>query len=313
MLQYLIILLDDASVSFCHYDNSRMTSHPISLETLRKGVIWAMKENLNVQLVYPDEKLPLGFEEIIDTVDHSNIKATDHDADVCVMKDWKDGISRMCKEGVTYLIRTDINSLYENRETANDLIKSVSRLNIVICDMHAFKDENIEAYASMLDDFSATLVAEYKRGRTPQLNLLTDRLLLKQMNNCDAGVKSITLAPNGRFYLCPAFYFDDPDDAVGDLERGVVIPNRQLLHLDHAPLCRQCDAYQCRRCVWMNYQLTLDVNTPSHQQCVVAHVERNASKKLLEMLKENGVILSNASEIKTIDYIDPFNKYCKWK
>ena len=63
----------------------------------------------------------------------------------------------------------------------------------------------------------------------------------------------------------------------------------------------------------MNNKLTLDMNTPSHQQCVMAHVERNASKKLLEMMRENGIVVRNANEIETIDYIDTFNKYCKWK
>jgi CXXX repeat peptide maturase len=89
--------------------------------------------------------------------------------------------------------------------------------------------------------------------------------------------------------------------------------NQQLMRLDHAPICRHCDAYQCKRCVWMNQKLTLDLNTPSHQQCVVAHVERNASRHLQKLLNEKDIRLSNNQEIKEINYLDPFNNYKQWK
>ena len=83
------------------------------------------------------------------------------------------------------------------------------------------------------------------------------------------------------------------------------IPNPQLLKLDHAPLCRICDAYQCKRCVWLNQKLTLDINTPSHQQCVLAHLERNASRELQQQLTVAG--FTTGEEVKEITYIDPFD------
>ena len=38
MLQYLVILLDDTSVSYCHYDNRKSEHRLISLENLKKPV-----------------------------------------------------------------------------------------------------------------------------------------------------------------------------------------------------------------------------------------------------------------------------------
>ena len=95
------------------------------------------------------------------------------------------------------------------------------------------------------------------------------------------------------------------DNSVGDLENGLDIPNLQLLKLDHAPLCRNCDAYQCRRCIWLNRKLTWDNNTPSHQQCVMAHLERNASRDLLNDIRKVGEFMPNI-DIKEINYLDPF-------
>ena len=94
MLQYLIILLDDTSTSFCHYDNN-LKSRLISLEDLKAGIFYAMKENLMIQFVYPDFELPQEYKDVINTIDHSVIvsslcedTALKDNADVVVMHDW---------------------------------------------------------------------------------------------------------------------------------------------------------------------------------------------------------------------------------
>jgi len=138
-----------------------------------------------------------------------------------------------------------------------------------------------------------TVKEAFVQGLLPQINLLTDRILLDKMNNCNAGIENITLAPNGKFYVCPAFYLENENDSVGDLVTGINIKNKYLYQLQNAPLCRKCDAYQCKRCVWLNRKTTREVNTPSHEQCVVAHIERNAGReycmiyRLLEHGKKN--------------------------
>ena len=196
---------------------------------------------------------------------------------------------------------------------------SGARINLCITDVEQFTDEQIEAYKQVLNEWNAALLDLYKQGQSPQFNLLTDRMMLDKMHNCEAGVSNITLAPNGKFYLCPAFYYDEQtkvdnqlnhhqptsDNSVGDLENGLAIPNPQLLKLDHAPLCRNCDAYQCRRCLWLNRKLTWDLNTPSHQQCVMAHIERNASRDMLNDIRKIGEFMPN-NDIKEINYLDPF-------
>ena len=160
----------------------------------------------------------------------------------------------------------------------------------------------------------------YVEGSTIQLNLLTDRMMLNKMNNCGAGDTSITLAPNGKFYVCPAFYVVKEEDEIGnlntpigDLENGLDIKNTQLYKLDHAPLCRHCDAYQCKRCVWLNRKTTFEVNTPSHEQCVMAHLERNASRELLNSIRQHGTFLPDQEEIQEITYLDPFDVRKEWE
>ncbi len=314
MLQYLIILLDDMSVSYCHYENPSKVRRLIDLDVLKRGIVWGMKENLNIQFVYPDDELPQEYNEVIESIDHTKIKpqGQDEDADVVVLTEWN-GEDVEVKSGVSYIIRTTREKLRGAMSSVHALLKKVNRLNIVMTDVEEFKDGDIDDYKALLEELKECLVDLYGQERNVQLNLLTDRLLLSQMNNCGAGDSTVTLAPNGKFYLCPAFYYEKPMDDVGGLDVGLNIKNQQLLRLDHAPICRHCDAYQCRRCVWMNQKTTLEVNTPSHQQCVMAHLERNASRELQSQLKRNGMKLANSLDIRKIDYLDPFNNYNQWR
>ena len=278
---------------------------------LKAGIRFAMKENLNIQFVYPDYKLPVEYLEAIESIDHSKVipsTCCDED-DVVVLGGWDGEVL----QGSTCIIHTNRDGLANHLSVVRGWLNTINRLNIVLTDVEVFKDDAVDSYRNTLESLADIIVVCYKSGRFVQLNLLTDRLQLTGMNNCNAGVSNITLAPNGRFYLCPAFYYDNEEDSVGDLKKGLDVKNQQLLRLDHAPLCRQCDAYQCKRCVWQNQHLTLDANTPSHQQCVMAHVERNASRQLLAKLKDNGVTLRGSHEIEEIDYLDPFNILNKWK
>lgn len=125
------------------------------------------------------------------------------------------------------------------------------------------------------------------------------------MNNCGAGLDFVSIAPDGNFYLCPAFYYDR--DPVGSIDTGLDIKNPQLLRIEHAPICRTCDAYQCKRCLWLNKHMTLEINTPSHEQCVLSHIERNVSSYLSVKLHEAG-FLDNEKIIEKEECLDPFYK-----
>ncbi len=320
-LQYLVILLDDTSVAYCHADNPLTKRRLMPIDTLRKAILFGMKQNLMIQYVYPDYDLPEEYNEVIESIDNMKIGR-----DVWVYN----GVPAYI-EGKTAVLRLTIGEFIEKRYDIAALLPQVERLNITLTDIETFKDEQIEAYKKALDTIAKVagnlLISNAKSDSAKSVggvNIITDRLSLKEMHNCDAGVGNITIAPNGKFYLCPAFYYDeqtgvsnrmnhktkDATRSVGDLENGLNIPNKQLLQLDHAPLCRICDAYHCHRCIWLNERLTWDANTPSHQQCVLAHIERNATRTLQQTLQEAGFHFP--TEIPQIDYLDPFDVKQEW-
>ncbi len=314
MLQYLVILLDDTSTSFCHYSVNKKERRLISLDHLRQGIRFGMVENLMIQFVYPDYALPQDYLDVIDTIDHSNIKPMallDNDTDIVVLNSWDYDASKL--EDDVVVLRTGWKHLNENHDKLKDLLGMVQRLNVVITDVERMSDSDREQYKAVLASLGKEVEQLYVDGKSPQFNLLTDRMILTEMNNCNAGDTTITLAPNGKFYICPAFYYNDENDNVGNIENGLDIKNKQLYKLDHAPICRKCDAWQCRRCIWLNRKTTLEVNTPSHEQCVAAHLERNASRELMLSLRSKGTFLPDKEEIKELTYLDPFEIATQWK
>lgn len=316
MLQYLIILLDDTSTSFCHYNIPKNRGKRlIDIEDLRKGIRFAMMENLMIQFVYPKDELPKYYLDVINNIDHIDIKPCDdyeiQDADVIVFN----GIPTNLKETnyPTTIFRLSPLEFFDFPVyLAKEAFKYIQRLNIIIKDIDPIRAWDLNKYKKKVEELAKLVEEEYLKGNTPQWNIITDRMMLTEMNNCGAGDTTITLAPNGKFYICPAFYYDNMDDSIGDVNRGFDIPNQHLYRLKHAPICRHCDAFQCKRCVWLNRRMTLEVNTPSHEQCVAAHIERNVSRQVLKNIRKQRNFFPEVT-INEIDYLDPFENKEQWQ
>lgn len=330
MLQYLIILLDDTSVAYCHAENPTDARRLIPLDTLQKAIRYAMRENLAVQFVLPEYELPSMYYELMNSIDHVIIRSVNG---VSVTTKYPareitvaNSINQLpLDEDTSYVLRMPIREAIEYRQEIASVLGHVHRLNLCYTDIDTFTDADISDYQTALSLWKERLISCINQGVNVQLNVLTDRLYYSEMNNCEAGIKNITIAPNGFFYLCPAFYYEELKGSdnkmnhshpqqefnVGSLEQGLQIQNRQLLQLDHAPICRICDAFHCHRCVWLNQKQTYETNTPGHEQCLVAHIERNATRDLFLELQHMGI--TSVAGIPEINYLDPFEEANNWK
>lgn len=304
MLKYFIVILDDSAVSFCHYPQ-RTERNLMPLNVLRDAVRFAMLENLNVQFVWPDYELPEEYKKEISSIDHINIASLSltKEADILVSDASK---LSDCPENATVVAKISLEEMLENPSVLFPIFKNADRVNILITDVLNFHDSCIVRYEQSLIKVADAVFDELSSGHNLQVNLLTDRLSLKEMNNCNAGYESITLAPNGYFYLCPAFYYAG-EKPCGTIKDGLEIKNPQLFLLENAPICRTCDAWQCRRCIWHSKIFTREVNTPGHEQCVMAHIERRVSRMLGKRIKSINEIFS-LENIQELDYLDPFDK-----
>lgn len=311
-MQYLIVILDESANSFCYYPNPNREHRLMDLDVLKKGIFFAQKEGWLINFLVGKTTLPKEYTETIDVINHILITPPEYPQD-CV-EDVLVIDCDLCKsfENIpnnpdkNIILRMDKNDLYELSNIVISLQGKYKRINVALQHIDLMTDNDFAVYQEQLTLLSKWYLEQPKGADAVEISVLADRLFFQNMNNCDAGVKHLTLAPNGKFYICPAFYYEDETNDCGNLETGLRVKNKQLLQLNHAPLCRKCDAYQCKRCVWMNRKTTLEVNTPSHEQCVVSHLERNASRMLLSEIRKIGNFLPDM-EIKEIDYLDPFD------
>ncbi|MGA2033137.1 MAG: CXXX repeat peptide maturase [Thermoguttaceae bacterium] len=316
-IETLIVILDSAAVAFCNYVNPHYgAAKPdwMPLPVLREARRFAAEKGLRLIYLAGRHPLPAPCVQEIGKGPHVSIAPL--------------ALRRRMSGAIPVLEAADVAALGRSRgpRIENAILRlgrkdmprlgaiftrlagKMKRLNVCLFDVGRYREADFDVYRQQLDSLAEQVARLDRPADGTECNLLTDRLMLRAMNNCDAGVRHLTVAPNGRFYLCPGFYCQNEADAVGSLHDGPEIRNAHLLTVEYAPICRRCDAYQCRRCVLLNKQLTEEANTPSRQQCVTSHIERDASRRLLQTLQRAGRLNESAAmgPIPRLDHLDPF-------
>ncbi len=300
--KYLQFITSDDITPHCAYRNTKGTNNIMAAEVLEKGLAYCSKNGYTPAFLgIPGETDSEKYQEYIVINKAGQAGNTVSVFDNTAENQDESGV------GILLLNRNNIQNLYEIIEK---LFTQLYRVNLVIEDLFGWDNEDTELYRTELDKLVVLMADKYMQGEELELNVLTDIWNLKAMKNCDAGINSFSLAPNGRIYMCPAFYFNDPDSHVGTLEDNVTIKNPQLLLLENAPICSACDVFNCDRCKYLNKKMTNELNIPSKIQCVVSHIERNQSMKLQKLIKENSSC-QYENILGEIYYLDPLEKLLK--
>ena len=154
MLHYLIILLDETSTSYCHYDIMSKERKLIPLDDLKAGVRFAMIENLMIQFVYPNYDLPQDYKDVIESIDHSKLIPVDsplhYDADVIIFNHWQEAVNCDFDKTTAYVLRICRSDFFSQETLIKSLLGKANRLNIVITDIETFTDTDFEIYKNFL-------------------------------------------------------------------------------------------------------------------------------------------------------------------
>jgi len=279
--RHLYIMAASDAVAHCSYRNDDGDCVPISEEILQQALRFAEENFYRPVLLHsrkgPRTVVPDGFDPWhIVSADDSNIGFDD----IAVHEN-------QAVPGVksdTAILLIDAPTLSSLADIATDILASVRRLNIIVRDVGEMSQDGLETYERQLQLLAERLVELRRGGTRSEVNLLTDRLDLEGPDDCGAGVHSLTLAPDGKLYICPAFYLTGGDMAVGDVRNGIDATRLQMCHRDRAPLCSTCEAYHCRRCPAEAHRQTLQLNVPSKAFCVAAHIELRVAARLRDRL-----------------------------
>ena len=310
-IQYLMIVLDSSAPSFCYYEAATHNRKVIPFEMLERGIEFAVNKSLGITAIYGTETLPDEHRQLLDAVAHIRILPYRDGVnftgnDLVVLDASRDASFpyRLLEQEITHLTLaihlSDAGKMYSFIENNHCFLR---RLSVVFKGLETADECMLNDFRLALQRLRPLLFNILSKERFPEIGFATDRMFLGEMNNCNAGVTHVTLAPDGKFYICPGFYHDSVLP-VGSLEDGIQIKNPQLLAYSHAPICQRCDCYQCKRCVYLNRRTTLEANTPSHQQCVASHHERNLSGWVLRKFQNQGM-MEDLPEIPPLFYLDP--------
>ncbi len=318
--KYLIVILDQNAPGFCYYETDKFTGKSrMDFETFEKVIKFAKTKQLIINLVKSGDDLDEQYKSALDEIDHIIIEPLNKNnykndsIKIIDLNDFTDfdELSLLCKDSII-TVRIFSYEIAQLKLAVQKLMLSALRINLVIKDIQNLSDEFYHEYGRQLDDLGNLISQDSLcHERTfCELGFLTDRMGLLSMNNCNAGIVHITVVPNGKFYLCPGFYFDDENNSIGSLDQEIQLKNIQLLTIEKSPICNICDCFQCKRCIYLNKKLTLEINIPSEQQCLLAHTERNAAGKLLSSLHKKGECWQ-VKDIELISYLDPINLLLK--
>jgi len=270
----LYLVTGGNAVPICSYRTSAQASGMMSADTFSRGLEYAARNFLHSVVLQPIAGQPyalppgaLGWHAILAGT-QSTIRP-----DIVV---YDNRVPEATEAPVSVLL-LDRRNVSRLSDLTGEILPVTNRLVVALRDVHGFTESDTAAYETQLDLVSAQA---QRCLHSKEINIITDRLWLSEMHNCGAGVTSFALGPNGLLYICPGFYYSDPDRAVGSLETGVNQQLVELCKLDRAPVCKGCAAYHCRRCVLDNLEHTGELNIPARSQCVTSHLELKRSVSL---------------------------------
>ena len=93
------------------------------------------------------------------------------------------------------------------------------RINLKFIDANQWEHTDIELYCSQLNKLSVNI--------RKKLNIFAH--LIKRENSCKAGVTEFTLAPDGKLYPCPGYYYECPNEVICDVDEIECIQSMQRL------------------------------------------------------------------------------------
>jgi CXXX repeat peptide maturase len=308
-------MLESGAVPFCHYENPHFHSGAAPRwidERLLRGIVRFAEENaVAATFLFGRHRLPAKLARLLDSVSHTKIVPLDmceiHPDAIPVLFSEDAALFGALKPNPArnLILRLARSDLSRCAELFDALVGKFGRLSVHLFGIEECDDDDLARYADELEKISKTLKKLYAAGQKIEVNVLTDRMMLKRMRNCDAGAKHVTVAPDGKLYVCPAFLYDG-ESAIGafDGKIGFAVKPPSTVVFSRAPICTRCDAWHCKRCVWLNRKLTLEYNIPSQQQCLIAHIEREASRRLLKELGQTEPFL-RMPRIAELNYRDP--------
>lgn len=281
----MYFLLSDDYVDYCQHKNQNKTYQPMGQEAILAGLRYAHQHFFEPIFVHSKSQFHFEPHEAYEAYKILHLIPAEFCQEAKKLKNTllvydRDNLHLASEKAFNCMLNIDQEDIFNMYTYVKQILEYYDRVNINILNLSSAFDPNV--YEQQLMEIKELLVAIYREtGVLKEINLITDIYFLDEHNNCKAGDRSFAYGPNGKIYVCGAFYDTHRDNFVGDTRLGIYrLKKPELYKAANSGLCSRCDAYQCLNCVHLNLMKTNEVNVSPSYQCRKSFIEREVSRLL---------------------------------
>ncbi|HOJ09937.1 MAG TPA: radical SAM peptide maturase, CXXX-repeat target family [Clostridiales bacterium] len=305
----LYFLLSDDYITYCQHKNTSVTANTMNYHDIIIGLKYARSNFFSPIFVHSSNEFNFAnikeYEQyrILHIVPAKFHKEASQLRD-CLYVFEEDDLNLSIRGISKCMLNIDSKEIENLSYYVLKLLNIVKRINVNVLNL----DENFNEaeYRKQLITIKNRLVEFFMTtGLKQEINLITDLCYINERNNCKAGERSFSYAPDGRLYVCSAYYSSREDSHIANIGEEINrFKNEHLYKTSYNALCSLCDAYQCINCIYLNESATNEVNVSPSYQCRKSYIEREISRQY--QVETNWNIEDIISSIK---YKDPMSIY----
>lgn len=270
--KFLYFVLSDQMAPHCMY--TPHGTNTMSQETFNQALSFAQTNNMlpvflgdphdynptyaerffHVRIDYDDDGNDSEMERYIPVYEVANVINVKKSHEVCILQVKKE----------------DVNGLFD---ALTVLAQKARLINVYPQDIQSWDSITIQEYTEVLSKYYKWRNSQKEMRAT--LNVFGSS---KDSAACRAGKNDFTVAPNGKLYACPAYYFADKY-TIGDVYSGLCEYDQTVFSSNKSPQCQHCDVTHCIHCHANNLLSTGIPNIPCQKMCT-------ASQEITKALKE---------------------------
>ena len=276
--KYLYVLLDSTSSYFCQYvADSIDINKDMPDEIIKKCINFCDENHMLPIFIGKKAEKYSSYGYYIDT--NFLIKADDYNCKVQYNEKCKNLILKRNRSHIPFLS-------FEVIKIFNQFNNSIN-INVIFEDIGSFQETDFLEYKKQLKEISKYVKSKWEKSEFVNINLLTHILEENHDSACLAGINKFAVGLDGRFYLCPAFYFDHSlrnKFCIGDLDSGINNKYKMICDYNKCSGCRDCGAKQCNKCIYLNLTHTGELCVPPEAECIKSNIEREISIEFMDSI-----------------------------